>query len=139
MENQILLRCVKENGKLRVKIVANGYSSEANCQFPRDLRREGREFYVPANGITFSQGAHKKFFYRINKKLIKCKDDLPVTIDKIYEDEDTQECNICMSEEKSIVFIPCGHYCCCNICSSQLKNCPMCRAVISQRVRRDEL
>lgn len=141
METQILLRCVKDYGKLRVRIFANGYSSEANCQFPRNLRKEGREFYVPKNAITFSQGAgaNRKFFYRINKNLITCKDDLQISVTVIYEDEDTQECNICMSEDKSIVFVPCGHYCCCNDCSSKIKICPMCRASISQKVRRDEL
>lgn len=34
----------------------------------------------------------------------------------------------------SVVFLPCGHVCCCPVCASLLRNCPLCRADISQTV-----
>ena len=138
MDNKILLKCVKEGSKLRVRIFAKGYSSEANCQFPRNLRQEGREFYVPSHAITFSASANRKFFYRINKNLISVKEEV-AQVGTIYEDENIKECNICMYNDKSIVFGPCGHYYCCNDCSSKVLLCPICRGTITLRVRRDQL
>lgn len=146
----IRVKCVKEKNKLRIKIISTGYSSDANCQFPRDIRKEGREFLVPKSDITLAN-TNGKFFYRINKKNITiCNDKQPeIGIDlsklKIYGDENVAECCICMDDVESkpgIVFIiiaPCGHYCCCKDCVKDLKQCPMCRANIGQIVTKDQL
>jgi baculoviral IAP repeat-containing protein 7/8 len=45
------------------------------------------------------------------------------------------ECVICYSREKKIIFIPCGHYVACEECSSKFINCPMCRKIISDYQR----
>uniref|UniRef100_A0A672RY27 E3 ubiquitin-protein ligase LRSAM1-like n=1 Tax=Sinocyclocheilus grahami TaxID=75366 RepID=A0A672RY27_SINGR len=34
-----------------------------------------------------------------------------------------------------VIFLPCGHVCCCQTCSDPLQSCPLCRGSISQRVR----
>uniref|UniRef100_A0A4W4G358 RING-type domain-containing protein n=1 Tax=Electrophorus electricus TaxID=8005 RepID=A0A4W4G358_ELEEL len=47
----------------------------------------------------------------------------------------TSECVVCMELESQVVFLPCGHVCCCQVCSEALHSCPLCRADISQRVR----
>uniref|UniRef100_A0A8C2BTD2 Leucine rich repeat and sterile alpha motif containing 1 n=1 Tax=Cyprinus carpio TaxID=7962 RepID=A0A8C2BTD2_CYPCA len=39
------------------------------------------------------------------------------------------------SSECVVIFLPCGHVCCCQTCSSALQSCPLCRGSISQRVR----
>ena len=44
-------------------------------------------------------------------------------------------CEICLSFEKSIVFIPCKHIYCCEICSVMLNKCPMCRADIIEKIK----
>ncbi|CAD7704193.1 unnamed protein product, partial [Ostreobium quekettii] len=46
------------------------------------------------------------------------------------EDEDNDEglCVVCREREAHFVFIPCGHLCCCEICSLSLNRCPMCRS-----------
>jgi hypothetical protein len=36
-------------------------------------------------------------------------------------------CKVCMTEKISVVFLPCGHFCCCKSCASKLGNCPICR------------
>ncbi|WJZ90210.1 hypothetical protein VitviT2T_009371 [Vitis vinifera] len=41
-------------------------------------------------------------------------------------------CVICLEQEYNAVFVPCGHMCCCTMCSSQLTNCPLCRRRIEQ-------
>lgn len=136
--SQVLLKCVKEGGKLRVKIISPGYNHDANCQFPRDIRVENREYLVPVTCIKFSSGLQGKFFYKINKKDVIIKQE-SLTIEKIYEDEANNECAICMSEEKAIVFAPCGHYCCCCVCAGKITSCPLCRVSILQRVERSQL
>ncbi|XP_062844283.1 E3 ubiquitin-protein ligase LRSAM1 isoform X2 [Trichomycterus rosablanca] len=47
----------------------------------------------------------------------------------------TYECVVCMEAESQMVFLPCGHVCCCHVCSEALHSCPLCRGAISQRVR----
>ncbi|XP_031622109.1 E3 ubiquitin-protein ligase LRSAM1-like [Contarinia nasturtii] len=45
------------------------------------------------------------------------------------------ECVICMEESCKIIFLPCGHLCCCLNCHSTIENCPMCRAHIERRIK----
>ncbi|CAL9682536.1 unnamed protein product [Knipowitschia caucasica] len=47
----------------------------------------------------------------------------------------SSECVVCMETGSQLIFLPCGHVCCCQVCSDALQNCPMCRAAISQRIR----
>ncbi|KAG1959068.1 E3 ubiquitin-protein ligase LRSAM1 [Pimephales promelas] len=47
----------------------------------------------------------------------------------------SSECVVCMEHESHVIFLPCGHVCCCQTCSDALQSCPLCRASISQRVR----
>ncbi|XP_042365780.1 E3 ubiquitin-protein ligase LRSAM1 [Plectropomus leopardus] len=47
----------------------------------------------------------------------------------------SSECVVCMETGSQIIFLPCGHVCCCQVCSEALQNCPLCRSTISQRVR----
>uniref|UniRef100_A0A669D6T7 Leucine rich repeat and sterile alpha motif containing 1 n=1 Tax=Oreochromis niloticus TaxID=8128 RepID=A0A669D6T7_ORENI len=47
----------------------------------------------------------------------------------------SSECVVCMETESQVIFLPCGHVCCCQVCNDALQNCPLCRANISQRIR----
>lgn len=51
------LHCVREGGKLRVKVVSAGYDSTKNVQFPRAIRAEGARYVVeglePSSDATF--------------------------------------------------------------------------------------
>lgn len=53
------LECVREGGKLRIKVVSDGYDHEKNVQFPRDLRAAGARYVV--EGIEESANGS---FYR---------------------------------------------------------------------------
>nr|CDS26727.1 E3 ubiquitin protein ligase LRSAM1 [Hymenolepis microstoma] len=44
------------------------------------------------------------------------------------------ECCICQDAQCSIIFLPCGHVCCCEICSAKVYQCPLCRVVVQQSV-----
>lgn len=46
------------------------------------------------------------------------------------------ECVICMDEKCEVVFIPCGHMCCCQECANkELDSCPMCRGTIERKIK----
>lgn len=49
--------------------------------------------------------------------------------------KDERTCKICMDEEVSVVFLPCGHIACCAGCSVNVKDCPICRADIVQKIK----
>ena len=42
----VVLKCVKEGGKLRVRIESDGYHQNWNVQFPKDLRTDGARYLV---------------------------------------------------------------------------------------------
>ncbi|XP_013399962.1 baculoviral IAP repeat-containing protein 7-like [Lingula anatina] len=81
-----------------------------------------------------------------DKKKKKKKQDVPVPKDS--DDRDTnilleenkrlkeeRTCKICMDEEVSVVFLPCGHLVACVQCAPALRNCAICRAAIKGTVR----
>ncbi|KAM9116788.1 E3 ubiquitin-protein ligase LRSAM1 isoform 2-T2 [Pangshura tecta] len=45
------------------------------------------------------------------------------------------ECVVCMEQEAQMIFLNCGHVCCCQTCCETLRICPLCRKDIVQRVR----
>ncbi|KAM9370853.1 E3 ubiquitin-protein ligase LRSAM1 [Phaethornis superciliosus] len=51
------------------------------------------------------------------------------------QQEMKSECVVCMEQETQMIFLPCGHVCCCQTCCEQLLTCPLCRKDITQRIR----
>ncbi|XP_015353049.1 E3 ubiquitin-protein ligase LRSAM1 isoform X2 [Marmota marmota marmota] len=45
------------------------------------------------------------------------------------------ECVVCLEREAQMVFLTCGHVCCCQECCQPLRTCPLCRQEIAQRLR----
>ncbi|NXQ34150.1 LRSM1 ligase, partial [Alaudala cheleensis] len=50
-------------------------------------------------------------------------------------DEKKSECVVCMEQEPQMIFLPCGHVCCCQGCCERLHSCPLCRQDIAQCIR----
>jgi E3 ubiquitin-protein ligase MUL1 len=42
-------------------------------------------------------------------------------------------CCICWDQAPDIAFVPCGHVATCETCSSQLRDCPVCRQSITDK------
>lgn len=152
MENLVCLTCVKEKGKLRVKILSKGYLPNANCQFPRDLRVEGKNFYVNREYLKLAITRGKYFYSCLKRKEIhelptlennEMKELIEITRAfenlKIYQDETTDECVVCMDGKKDTVFCPCGHYYCCSKCATKLTICPICRSPIDDRIDKSKI
>ena len=136
----VTLQCVHEGKKLRIKIISPGYIQSANCMFPRNIRVAGREYTVPKEDVVMAD-TKGKFFYRIKKdniKIIENKEDFSNLV--VYGD--CVECAICFTDDTTteyVIFVPCGHYCCCIDCAKQIKSCCMCRAPITQMITKDQL
>ena len=137
---KIVLICVKEKSKLRIKfesytnlegkVYYNVYNNRYNCRFPRDLRVEGRRFEIPKSALSLSVLGSTPF-YNINKSSIKILDDAPLEIpDKVYT---CDECVICMDVAPNVVCLPCAHACMCKECYGYMsdKRCPICRSGIT--------
>ena len=45
------------------------------------------------------------------------------------------KCETCLTFEKTIVFTPCKHIYCCEVCSEKLSNCPICRTEIIEKIK----
>ncbi len=71
------LVCVKEGGKLRVKVATAGYDSTFNVQFPRDIRADAAK-YVVDKLVVSSSGS----FYRVEGKIQRLVKDGEVDIFK---------------------------------------------------------
>jgi hypothetical protein len=138
----ITLKCIAEGRRLRIRIVTLGYFSEANCQFPRNLRVEGRFYQVDASCITLASGPSGKYFYRVRGN-IKVMDTIPdssgtVSVERVYDSGDP-ECVVCLEEPKTLVMVPCGHYCLCAACKKKIPKCPLCRTDIILAVTTDQI
>ncbi|XP_018574898.1 E3 ubiquitin-protein ligase LRSAM1-like isoform X2 [Anoplophora glabripennis] len=46
----------------------------------------------------------------------------------------TSECVVCFDIECTIIFVPCGHLCCCCHCSTLVSECPLCRTNIERKI-----
>lgn len=81
MSESITLQCVRERGKFRIrfhsftnsdgKVYTNVYNNSYNCQFPRDIRKEGRYYQVGSDDIVLVAGGSKQPFYRIRKNNLR--------------------------------------------------------------------
>jgi hypothetical protein len=135
----VTLKCFKEKNKLRIKIISPGYISSANCMFPKNIRVEGQEYTVPIADVMMAD-TRGKFFYRIKKDHITIVDNVNKFDNLVVYGDDVTECAICMETyDDYMIFVPCGHYCCCHDCAKQLKNCCMCRAPIKQLITKEQL
>ena len=136
----VLLQCVKEKGKLRVKMISSHpFIKGMNCQFPRGIRRESLYYVVRANAVSLKGN----FYSAMQKDCVVAMthdiDEVRRFIDtavrdnellvpaKIFGDEEG-ECVVCLYDEKTQVFSPCGHFITCKECAGMTKVCPLCRA-----------
>ncbi|GLE09075.1 hypothetical protein PINS_up020664 [Pythium insidiosum] len=143
-DQDVHLRCTRQGGKLRVQIISRGYFNQANCQFPRAIRAEGRVYAVPPSSIRLAQSAKGTYFYRVSQPIKVLEGDAGEEDDdggdkqdeegetkrkggkkrsrpvekpvKVFDCEDEPECVVCLDADKQRICVPCGHYCMCKAC-----------------------
>jgi hypothetical protein len=136
---RIELVCVKQGGKLRVRIVTPGYYTEANCQFPRELRVEHARYRVSPLAITLVTSRGKYYYSIRDRGSIEVVAPTAPGAIQVFEDAGTSDCAVCFDAPKQCVLYPCGHFYTCNACSRALRTCPICRADIVQRIDKTDM
>lgn len=150
---------LKLEGKEREQIEASGKSKENEIsieaenevqRFKDDIRKLERQITQlrlttdPSKIATFGWGANGSYASRL-ADVGKSKYSHSIT--KLFhlqeqEDDDLQrerECVMCLSEEMSVVFLPCAHQVVCTSCNELherqgMKDCPSCRTTIQRRI-----
>jgi Ca-activated chloride channel family protein len=64
VDQGVLVKCDREAGKLRVRVVSDGYNPDFNVQFPRNIREEGATYVVDEIKLS-ADGS----FYRASGKI----------------------------------------------------------------------
>lgn len=138
------LHCVKEGrgSKIRVRIAAyineegkrfgQVYNNEWNCQFPRNLRQEGKCFIVSERNVKLQTTRTGIHFYTVSAKFLREVHASAIMPEHVYEI--STECVVCMDSVSNLIYFPCGHLCSCEECGNQLEKCPICRKVIASRI-----
>lgn len=135
MEERVLLGCVSEGGRLRVKIMSRGFPVGVNCQFPKAMREDGAKYTVLASAISVVASGSRKPFYKV-KGDIKRVDDRAMPVYDVTVDG---MCIICTDKPCQTVCVPCGHFFLCIGCSEAVHRCAICRQPVTQLVMRDDL
>lgn len=73
----IILSCDRLQGKLRIRVVSEGYNSELNVQFPRSIREEGASYLLDSIELA----ANGSFYRAVGeiRRLLKPGEKLPET------------------------------------------------------------
>ena len=67
----VLLQCLKDGKKLRIRVVSDGYSPVFNIRFPRSIREEGALYVVEeveevaSGGSYIAYGKIRRFVQQI--------------------------------------------------------------------------
>lgn len=137
----VYLQCIRENSKLRVRIITNDYFQDPNCQFPKALRAENQIYRVPAKDIRLVETRYRDF-YRIGKKNIRLvEENIGQEAVQIYTTEEDDTCCVCLDNKKYYVYFTCGHWYVCRTCHLSLvkhnggvQKCVICRAKILKAI-----
>ena len=136
---KIELYCVAVGSKLRVRVATEGYLRNTNCQFPRNLRKDGVRFEIDEQDMKLIVTRGKYYYTVKNKGNIRIIEERTLNeVVNIYTDDTQEDCIVCMEKPKSIVFSPCGHFYSCDICCSLMKQCPICRGEINGCINKSE-
>jgi len=136
----IILQCIKENGKLRIKfdsyVDINGkkhkdvYNNNLNCRFPKNIREEGRYYKISPEDLKITSRSNSVPFYSVKGKNVKI-----INVLETVEVYKAAECVCCMDARPDITLLPCGHHCTCRTCYEIMRHkhnaCPLCRVVIT--------
>lgn len=97
-------------------------------QSPLANRRSGESDDVV---IDLSKSSHSRFTAHDNLNELS-NEELKRIVRNL---EDSRICQVCMDEEVTTAFCPCGHVVCCTKCSTLCRECPICRCQITYAQR----
>lgn len=137
MQHSLLVQCVEEENRIKVKIISPGYSNKLNCTFPAHLKIKGALYSIKSMDLKLS--SNSKFYVIKNKRKTIHRIRAWPLERKIHAEE---TCVICLTNKVCCVLLGCGHLCFCFGCFVKYVNnalicncgcqkkhpdCPICR------------
>ncbi|XP_065837742.1 death-associated inhibitor of apoptosis 2-like [Oscarella lobularis] len=86
-----------------------------------------------ASEVSFGSSAIRKMLGG-DSAMIHSNTDLESSVEELKTLRDSRLCKVCMNRDANVVFIPCGHVSCCQLCASSLTVCPICRCKFTNKV-----
>ena len=71
----------------------------------------------------------EKHMRQTQKRTAACKKHVPA-----FSVTNSEKCSICISDDRTVLFLPCRHLVTCKKCSERVSRCPICRTCISQKM-----
>ncbi|XP_002160573.1 E3 ubiquitin-protein ligase MYLIP [Hydra vulgaris] len=105
---------------------------------------------IPANSSAKEQKNQESFFFINNEDKLNRKEQWKSTVshsndinslsleelrDTVTDLIEKRMCQVCMDEEVSTAFCPCGHVVCCTECAAVCRECPLCRTQVTYAQR----
>nr|XP_039257850.1 baculoviral IAP repeat-containing protein 3-like [Styela clava] len=59
----------------------------------------------------------------------------PSLREQLHKIEEERMCKVCFTNPAEMVFVPCGHICCCMQCTEAISHCPVCRVKIQRAIK----
>lgn len=113
----IIRRCIEDQLKLGQDDFANMSDLYMSC-------------YIIQKQLDVTEGKYEKILVpSLNENVSSTKNGMETTTNKF------DDCVICLTEERQLACLPCGHLCACTPCAYSLDSCPICRVKVQSFVR----
>ena len=123
-KNSEIIKYIINSGNYKVDILLNCSIEYSNFEI---LQYICEHYKIPQKNFnyacTIAKTKSDKKFYHFLRKTMK------------NENNTIKDCSICLTNEKNIAFIPCGHVCTCVDCGYKVAQCPICRKTIKKVLR----
>ena len=117
-----------------------------NFKFYAEVHRDFPGYRVWACGLTDPSSSMRDFQIYVRDHADSANEDRahepqPAKRPRLFDDAARQEvpstwaCRICFDAAIQIVFLPCKHIICCDVCSRKIEICPLCRVHIPETLR----
>jgi hypothetical protein len=89
---------------------------------------------VSGDAVPYDDSTGLLFFLNLNNDSFNYNNiEFLVEEPPITTPRDHDECSVCLTEPRNVVFFPCRHVVCCLSCSSRVTSCVICRQIIVSR------
>ena len=112
-------KTLTESSSLKLKIFFRHFESH-NDNFPN--------FEAMVEALTAAEDSHQR-------EVGEAPEPAPAPTNELEELVEARLCKVCRREDSCMVFVPCGHLVCCQQCGERATRCPVCRMVISEKIR----
>ncbi|XP_061217271.1 baculoviral IAP repeat-containing protein 7 [Neopsephotus bourkii] len=126
------------NTQVPNKHMMTGASYVSGSELTADVLQEVRVKSSSAESRGAAQGDAEASSSREEMQSVQQResDEFRLSMEKqLQRLQEERMCKVCLDKDASVVFVPCGHLVACRECAFNLRKCPICRAVIQDRVR----